>query len=263
MPRYALGLEYDGTDYFGWQTQHQEPTLQATLERAVGFVANAPVSVVAGGRTDTGVHAEGQVVHFECAAERCERAWVLGVNSRLPDSIAVSWARAVADDFHARFSARRRWYRYRMIRRPTRPALALRYASWIRDPLDLPAMRSGAQALLGEHDFSSYRTVACQAASPVRRIDRLELVEDGEFLDVHIEANAFLHHMVRNIVGSLLLVGKGEREAAWIGAALAARDRRAAGPTAPAGGLTFMRVYYPSAHGLPVEHVLPEEALRR
>lgn len=257
MPRYALAVEYDGTGYFGWQTQQQEPTHQATLERALSFVVATPVSVVCAGRTDTGVHAEGQVVHFDAPVERSDRALVLGSNSRLPESMAVRWAMRVDEQFHARFSARRRWYRYRLICRPTRPALAARYATWVREPLDLDAMRAAAQHLLGEHDFSSFRTIACQAPSPRRSVYRLDLERNQEYLDVHIEANAFLHHMVRNIVGSLLVVGKGERPPAWVQQVLAARDRTLAGPTAPATGLTFMRVYYPPEYGLPAAYCLP------
>jgi tRNA pseudouridine38-40 synthase len=256
MPRYALGVEYDGTDFLGWQTQHQEPTVQATLERALTFVAATPVSVVCAGRTDTGVHALGQVVHFDCPSVRDERAWVLGGNSRLPASIALRWARTVGDAFHARYGARRRAYRYRIVRRPTRPALDARYAVWVRETLDLGAMRQAVPALIGEHDFTSFRTVACQAPSPVRTIFRIDIVEHDEWVDLHFEANAFLHHMIRNLVGSLLVVGRGEQTSDWIARTLAARDRTLAGPTAPAHGLTFMAARYPAEHGLPLEHCL-------
>ena len=256
MPRYALGVEYDGTDYLGWQTQQQEPTLQVTLERALSFVAAQPVAVTCAGRTDTGVHALGQVVHFDCAVERPERAWVLGSNSRLPDSMAVRWSRVVTDAFHARYGARRRSYRYRVTGRPTRPALDARYAVWVREALDVAAMRAAIPALVGEHDFTSFRTVACQARSPVRTIHRIELVQQDGYLDFHFEANAFLHHMIRNLVGSLLVVGRGEQSPDWIGRVLALRDRTQAGPTAPAHGLTFMAARYPAEHGLPAEHSL-------
>ena len=172
MPRYALGVEYDGTEYLGWQTQHKEPTVQATLERALSFVAAAPITVFCAGRTDTGVHALGQVVHFDSPAERPDRAWILGGNSRLPTSLAVRWVCPVSDQFHARYAARRRRYRYRIVRRPTRPALDARYAVWVRDSLDTSAMRTAAALLIGEHDFTSFRTVACQAPSPVRTCAR-------------------------------------------------------------------------------------------
>lgn len=257
MPRYALGVEYDGTDYFGWQTQHQEPTLQATLERALSFVAGAPVEVICAGRTDTGVHALGQVVHFDTPALRSERAWVLGCNSNLPSTLAVRWAREVSDQFHARYSARRRAYRYRLVVRPTRPALDGRYAVWVREALDIAAMRAAAQWLVGEHDYTSFRTVACQARSPVRHLYRADAEVHGEIIDWHFEANAFLHHMIRNLVGSLLVVGRGERPPEWIAEVLAARDRTKAGPTAPPHGLVLMSARYPAEHGLPAEHCLP------
>ncbi len=256
MPRYALGVEYDGTDYFGWQRQHQEPTVQATLEKALSFVADETVEVLCAGRTDTGVHALGQVVHFDCAATRNERAFVLGCNSRLPSSIALTWARPVPEAFHARYGARMRAYRFRILRRETRPALEARHALWVREPIDVERMREGSQHLVGRHDFTSFRTVACQANSPVREIHRLGLVENGPWLELEFEANAFLHHMIRNIVGSLLMVGRGERPSAWIGEVLALRDRSKAGPTAPPQGLTFLAARYPADFGLPPEHTL-------
>ena len=256
MPRYALGVEYDGTDFLGWQTQHQEPTVQATLERALSFVAASPISVTCAGRTDTGVHALGQVVHFDSVAERAERAWVLGSNSRLPGTVAVRWARPVSDQFHARYGARRRAYRYRILRQPTRPALDARFALWVRETLDLAAMRAAVPALVGEHDFTSYRTVACQASSPIRTIHRIDVIERDDLVDLHFEANAFLHHMIRNLVGSLLLVGRGDQPPEWIAEVLSARNRTLAGPTAPAHGLTFMAARYPAEHGLPTEHCL-------
>lgn len=256
MPRYALGVEYDGSDFLGWQTQHQEPTVQATLERALSFVAANPISVVCAGRTDTGVHALGQVVHFDSPVERSARAWVLGTNSRLPDTVALRWAQPVSDAFHARYGARRRAYRYRIVRRATRPALDARYAVWVRENLDLAAMRAAIPALIGEHDFTSFRTVACQAPSPVRTIYGIDMTEHADGIDLHFEANAFLHHMIRNLVGSLLVVGRGEQAPDWIERTLAARDRTLAGPTAPAHGLTFMAAMYPAEHGLPPEHCL-------
>lgn len=257
MPRYALGVEYDGTDYFGWQTQRQKPTLQATLERALAFVAGAPVDVICAGRTDTGVHALGQVVHFDTDAERVERAWVLGTNSRLPSSMAVNWARAVGADFHARYSARRRSYRYRVVRRATRPALDSRLALWVREALDVDAMRQAASALIGTHDFTSFRTLACQAPSPVRTMIQIDLIARDDYLDFVFEANAFLHHMIRNLVGSLLMVGRGERAPTWIGEVLAARERKLAGPTASPHGLVLLAARYPAEFGLPTVHCLP------
>lgn len=256
MPRYALGVEYDGSDFLGWQVQPQEPTVQSALERALAFVAAEPVKVFCAGRTDTGVHAIGQVVHFDCIAERPDRAWVMGCNSRLPDSVAIRWAQPVSDQFHARYSARRRAYRYRILRRATRPALDARYVLWVREALDINAMRTAATSLVGRHDYTSFRTLACQARSPVREVHRIELVEHEQYLDLHFEANAFLHHMIRNFVGSLLKVGRGERPVEWIAQVLAARDRSKAGVTAGAHALTFMSVRYPAEFGLPVEHTL-------
>lgn len=251
MPRYALGIEYDGTDFLGWQIQHQEPTVQATLERALAFVADQPVTAVCAGRTDTGVHARGQVVHFDCEATRAERAWVMGVNSRLPGSIAVCWAQPVREDFHARYSARRRSYRYRILRRATRPALDARLCTWVREPLDVAAMRLAVPALIGELDFSSFRTVACQSRSPVRNLVRIDLIEQGEFLDFEFEANAFLHHMIRNLVGALVYVGKGRYPVAWMRELLEARDRARAAPTFSPDGLYLCGVAYPPRWPLP------------
>jgi tRNA pseudouridine38-40 synthase len=256
MPRYALGVEYDGTDFLGWQIQPQEPTVQSTLERALRFVAAEPVSVICAGRTDTGVHARGQVIHFDCSVERPERAWIMGSNSKLPDSVAVRWAQPVSEQFHARYSARLRSYRYRIVRCATRPALGSRYRVWVHDQLDVGAMREAAQALVGQHDFTSFRTIACQSRSPVRTVHRIELIERGEELDLHFEANAFLHHMIRNFVGSLLKVGRGERPASWVAEVLSLCDRSKAGPTAAAHGLTFMAARYPAEFGLPPEHCL-------
>lgn len=259
MPRIALQIEYDGTDFYGWQTQQQEPTLQAVLERAVSFVADAPVEVVCAGRTDTGVHASGQVVHVDVPVLRDPRAWTLGINSRLPPTMCVVWAGAVADDFHARYAARLRRYRYTLHNRPVRTALHARYRAWERIALDASAMQVAAQHLCGEQDFTTFRTVACQALSPRRYLHRLEVTRQGDVVSVMLEANAFLHHMCRNIVGSLLLVGRGLRAPDWIADILAARDRRQAGPTAPAQGLVFLGPRYPARWGLPAELTLSAE----
>lgn len=259
MPRIALQIEYDGTDFHGWQTQQQEPTLQSTLERAVAFVADQPVEVVCSGRTDAGVHALGQVVHFDCAYERDPRAWVLGINSRLPRSLCVVWAGAVDEQFHARYSARLRRYRYELCNRPVRGALDARYRVWERLQLDVAAMHRAAQCLLGEQDFTSFRTVACQAKSPRRYMQQIQVQRSGDVVSVELQANAFLHHMCRNIVGSLLLVGRGQRPEQWLAEALAARDRKRAGPTAPAHGLVFLGPRYPQVFGLPAHLSLPAD----
>jgi tRNA pseudouridine38-40 synthase len=255
--RIALGIEYDGTDFSGWQRLSHGPSVQAEVEKALSFVGNAPsdrpIEVICAGRTDAGVHARCQVVHFDTDAERSERGWMLGTNSQLPRSIAVRWVCTTTVDFHARFRAHARRYRYRILNRVVRPALDARYVAWERVPLDADAMHRAAQALIGEHDFTSFRTVACQALSPNRSVHEITVKRDGEFVMIEIQANAFLHHMVRNIVGSLLPIGRGEQPIVWMAQLLKGRDRSAAGPTAAAEGLTFLRPLYPSGFGLPDE----------
>jgi tRNA pseudouridine38-40 synthase len=254
--RIALGIEYDGTDFFGWQRLAHGPSVQGVVERAVSSVAAHPVEVVCAGRTDAGVHARCQVVHFDSGALRSERAWTLGTNSNLPPSVAVRWARVVAEDFHARYAARARRYRYRILNRPVRAALDARHVAWERVPLDLAAMQRATVALIGEHDFSAFRTVACQARSPSRRVSEIAIARSGEEVVIEIEANAFLHHMVRNIVGSLLPIGRGTQRPEWLAELLAGRDRSKAGPTAPPQGLTFLGPRYPASWNLPPEVVL-------
>jgi tRNA pseudouridine38-40 synthase len=251
--RIALGIEYDGTDYYGWQVQQTGPSLQAEVQKALSFVANEPIEVVCAGRTDAGVHGECQVVHFDTSAVRTPRSWVLGGNSQMPPALAVRWAQPVADEFHARFSARARRYRYTLINRVTRPALQRRFCAWERVVLDVDAMHTASRCLLGEHDFTSFRTVACQAKSPVRTVHAIELRREGERVVMDIQANAFLHHMVRNIMGSLLDIGRGVQPVAWLAGVLAARDRALAGVTAEAQGLVFVGPRYPREHGLPDE----------
>lgn len=254
--RIALGLEYDGTAYSGWQRLAHGPSLQAEVERALSFVADHPVEVTCAGRTDAGVHARGQVLHFDTEAERSTRGWVLGTNSRLPPDIAVLWAQRVPDGFHARFSARARRYRYTLLNRAVRPALDARFVTWERQPLDAVAMHDAAQGLLGENDFSAFRSVQCQARTPMRNLQAATVSRDGDRVRVELQANAFLHHMVRNIVGSLLPVGRGERPVDWPGELLAGRDRSRAGPTAPASGLAMRAALYPAEWNLPPEVTL-------
>ena len=254
--RIALGIEYDGTDFLGWQRLTHGRTVQAAIEAALSFVAAHPVEVTCAGRTDAGVHARCQVVHFDSTSTRSERGWTLGANSQLPAGVAVLWAMPVADEFHARYGARARRYRYRVLNRPIRPALDARYTSWERVPLDVDAMRAAAPALIGENDFSAFRTVACQAKSPSRNVREIAIARDGDEVTIEIEANAFLHHMVRNIVGSLLPIGRGEQPPEWLGKLLAGRDRAKAGPTAPASGLTFLGPRYPAEWKLPAEVTL-------
>ena len=251
--RIALGIEYDGSDYFGWQRLSHGRSLQAEVESALSFVAAHPLQVTCAGRTDAGVHAHCQVVHFDTTAVRSDRAWALGANSRLPHDIAVLWARRVPDDFHARFGARARRYRYTLLNRPIRPALRRRFVAWERVPLDIARMQEGAAMLVGEHDFSAFRTVACQAPSPWRNVHAVRVTRSGDEVAIEIEANAFLHHMVRNIVGSLLPVGRGEHPPAWIGELLRGRERRLAGPTAPSAGLVFLGPRYPVEWNLPAD----------
>lgn len=255
--RYALALEYEGTDFLGWQRLGHGSTVQGTVEEALAFVAAAAVDVVCSGRTDAGVHAERQVAHFDTEAVRTPRAWLMGGNSRLPASVAVLWVQPVADDFHARYAARARRYRYRILNRPVRPGLDARRLAWERRPLDAERMHAAAQALCGEHDFSAFRTSQCQARHPIRSVHAISVRREEEVVSVEIQANAFLHHMVRNIVGSLIPVGCGERSIEWPGELLVGRDRSAAGPTAPAAGLCFMGPLYPGRWGLPAAVSLP------
>jgi len=249
--RCALGIEYDGSGFFGWQTQRQEPTLQACVEAALTKVADHPVQTVCCGRTDTGVHAFCQVAHFDTEARRSERSWVLGVNSHLPKGISVLWQREVADDFHARFSAYARTYRYRILDRWVRPALEANHVAWCRHPLDAKLMHLAAQSLRGEHDFSAFRAAACQARHAIREVLDIAVGRSGAEVHVEITANGFLYHMVRNIAGSLISIGRHERTVAWMQELLASRDRSLAAPTAPAEGLYFVGARYPAQYGLP------------
>ena len=251
--RIAAGIEYDGSDFLGWQRLSHGASVQAAVESALSFVADHAVEVTCAGRTDTAVHARCQVIHFDSDSARTPRAWQLGANSRLPPGVCLRWVQPVADDFHARYLATARRYRYTILNRSVRPALARQLLTWEREPLDAACMHAAAQALVGENDFSAFRTVACQARSPNRRVDHVAVTREAEEVRVDIQANAFLHHMVRNIVGSLLPVGRGERPPQWIAQLLAGRDRALAGPTAPPNGLVFVGPLYPRRFGLPDE----------
>ncbi len=251
--RIALGIEYDGTDFLGWQRLSHGPTVQAALEKALAYVADHEITVTCAGRTDSGVHARCQVVHFETGSMRSDRSWLLGTNSLLPSTVGVTWVASVAEDFHARYGAIGRRYRYSILNRPARPALDSRYLAWERRPLDADAMQRASQALIGENDFSAFRTAACESRTPFRNIRSIRISRDSDRIDIEIEANAFLHHMVRNIVGSLLPVGRGEKPESWIAELLAGRERKKAGPTASAAGLCFISPIYPAASGLPAE----------
>ncbi|OHC60340.1 MAG: tRNA pseudouridine(38-40) synthase TruA [Rhodocyclales bacterium RIFCSPLOWO2_02_FULL_63_24] len=242
--RIALGLEYEGSGFCGWQSQAGGGAVQNVLESALSIVADAPTRVVCAGRTDAGVHALAQVVHFDTEAVRSDTAWVRGVNAHLPASVAVRWAQPVSSEFHARFSARGRHYRYLLLNRPERPGLMARRVGWFHRPLDVEAMAAAASLLLGEHDFSAFRAVECQAKSPVKILRSAGIARHGDLLVFDFEANAFLHHMVRNLVGALVYVGKGAHPPVWLAELLAGRDRARAAPTFEACGLYFAGVDY-------------------
>lgn len=249
--RVALGVEYDGASYFGWQRQREVVSVQEELERVLSQIANQSVEVTCAGRTDAGVHATGQVVHFDTDNPRKLAAWTLGCNSNLPDSIAVRWAKPVEDSFHARFSATARRYRYIIANRPFRPGILRSGVTHHHAPLDENKMQLAAQALLGEQDFTSFRAVHCQSKTPFRCVHKVTVSRHGDFVIVDIAANAFLHHMVRNIVGSLLKVGEGVESVNWLGELLAQKDRTLAAPTAKPNGLYLVDVTYPEQFELP------------
>jgi tRNA pseudouridine38-40 synthase len=255
--RIALGIEYDGSGYHGWQRQHSGISVQAVVEEAVGKVADHAVSLVCAGRTDAGVHATAQVVHFDTEASRDEHAWMLGSNSNLPRDVTVLWARRVSDEFHARFKAMRRSYRYVILNRLSRPGIQARQVTWWYRNLDVERMQVAAQYLLGKHDFSAFRAAECQGKTPVKTIHELQLARSGDWIYLDISADAFLHHMVRNIAGVLLAVGMAEQPVEWVQHVLQSRDRRQGGVTAPPNGLYLTRVLYPENYAIPDEGWLP------
>lgn len=258
--RYALVVEYSGTEYQGFQRQASaRRTVQGELEKALSLIAAQPVTLVCAGRTDAGVHASHQVVHFDCSANRDEKAWIEGANTKLPESIRVRWAQKVQGEFHARFSALSRTYRYFTYTDRTRSAFLPFNATWLRGQLNVEAMQTAAQHLLGEHDFSSFRASQCQAHSPVRSIESIEISSTGPFIVMEIKANAFLHHMVRNIMGSLYEVGRGLKQSDWMAELLNLRDRNSAAPTAAPHGLYLVGVEYPEDFGVPCR--LPQNGL--
>lgn len=252
MHRIALGIEYKGADYHGFQKQlNGVTTVQQVLERALSRVANEPISLVCAGRTDAGVHATNQVIHFDTLAVRPEKAWLRGTRPYLPDSVSVRWVREVVPQFHARFSAHHRTYRYLLTDAKTPSGLLHDQVTWSSRPLSLTFMQQAATYLVGQHDFTSFRAAQCQAKSPVRRIEYIHLVRRGDLIVLEIQANAFLHHMVRNIVGVLMAVGAGDRSPEWVAEVLAARDRSAGGVTAKPFGLYLVAVDYPVVFDLP------------
>jgi tRNA pseudouridine38-40 synthase len=249
--RIALGIEYCGAGFRGWQSQAGGGTVQDALEAALGQIAGEKIGVLCAGRTDAGVHATHQVAHFETTVERPLSAWVRGVNSQLPEGVAVRWAQPVDDEFHARFSARGRRYRYLLLNRPQRPGLWQGRLGWFHLPLDLAAMQEASVRLLGEHDFSAFRAAECQAKSPIKTLTRAEVRQSGNLLIFDFEASAFLHHMVRNLVGTLVYIGKGAQSPAWIDELLQVRDRTRAAPTFSPDGLYFRGPIYEAHWGLP------------
>jgi tRNA pseudouridine38-40 synthase len=249
--RIALGIEYDGSAFHGWQSQGEERTVQRVVEQAVSRVADHPSLVVCAGRTDTGVHATAQVVHFDTSSSRTSRSWVFGTNANLPPDVSVLWAQPVPDEFHARFSATGRQYCYVILNRRTRAALLAQRVTWECRPLEVASMREAASYLIGEHDFSAYRAVTCQARSPIRHLRLLDVARRGELLTIEAEASGFLHHMVRNIAGVLMAIGAGKHPPAWAREVLELRDRTAGGVTAPPQGLYLTGVGYPDRFHMP------------
>ena len=249
--RIALGLEYDGGPFHGWQSQADNSGVQDALERALSAVAGARTAVVAAGRTDAGAHATLQVAHFDTDAARPDSAWMRGANAHLPDTIAVRWALPIGADFHARFAATGRHYSYLLLDRPVRPALLNGRVGWYHRPLAVEAMRAAAAALIGNHDFSAFRAAECQAKSPVKTLDRLDIAREEDLIRFDLHADAYLQHMVRNIVGALVYVGCGRQPADWVRELLQSRDRTRGAPTFAASGLYLTGVDYPSHWNLP------------
>lgn len=249
--RIAAAVEYDGSSFCGWQRQTHSPSVQAEVEAALTSVANQPVTVACAGRTDTGVHGTNQIIHFDTSAERVPRNWLLGANANLPFSIRVHWVEEKPAQFHARFSATARTYRYLIANQPQRPAICHHGLAWEKRSLNESLMHQAAQQLLGEHDFSSFRAAGCQSRSPNRNVHAVNIWRQGTLVIVEITANAFLHHMVRNIIGSLLCVGRGDQPVDWLEALLQKKDRTQAPATAPANGLYLVGVNYPDNFEIP------------
>lgn len=247
----ALGIEYNGYGFHGWQHQGHCKTIQGTLDEALSHIADHPIQTICAGRTDSGVHATGQVVHFETDVMRDTRAWLMGTNSHLPERIAVKWVQLVDEHFHARFSAISRRYRYIIYNHPARPALLAHRVTWNYDTLNLATMQAAGQFLLGEHDFSSFRSSQCESKSPMREVQLLNVSRQGDFIFIDIQANAFLHHMVRNIVGVLVRIGRGLKEPEWMQELLLKKDRKEAAETAPAAGLYLVKVEYRIPYDFP------------
>ena len=250
--RIALGVEYNGRNFHGWQAQRGNTrTVQSAVETAVSRVANHSVSTVCAGRTDSGVHATSQVIHMDTHAKRAMHNWVQGANTNLPDDVNISWAHPVDDSFHARFSAISRHYCYQILNRPVRSSLWSGRATWIHRALCSERMHQAAQALVGTHDFSSYRAQACQAKSPTRTLHQISVTQQDDLISIRVHANAFLQHMVRNIAGVLIAIGQDDRPVSWAAEVLQCRDRTQGGVTAVPDGLYFARVEYPTHYHIP------------
>lgn len=255
--RIALGVEYDGSLFNGWQSQPRQRTVQGVLEKAISRVADSPITVHAAGRTDAGVHALNQVVHFDTGAQREPRNWLLGINSNLPADVAINWGKPVSDDFHARFSAQQRRYRYLLLNRLSRSAIQHQRMWWFYRPLDIDKMQQAANLLLGQHDFSALRARECQAKSPVKTLDAIYISRQDDCIAVDVVARSFLHHMVRNIMGVLTAVGEGKQPVSWVSDVLASKNRDNAGVTAPPQGLYLTDVRYPAEYSLPAVSAFP------
>lgn len=257
--RYALCVEYSGAAYRGWQIQKEKDvsSIQEEVQKALSRIANAPITVICAGRTDARVNATYQIIHFDSPIERADRAWVLGTNSYLPDDIAIQWAKSVNQDFHARFSALERRYRYLIYPNPVKPAILPKGITWTYKDMDVERMAKAAQLLVGEHDFTSYRAVGCQANSPVRTVKSFDVYRSGHLIVLDVCANAFLHHMIRNFAGVLMSIGCGDAEPEWAKEVLEAKDRRQGGITAPPFGLYFVDAKYPEVFELPKSKIGP------
>lgn len=256
--RIAIGIEYDGSNYHGWQRQKDHQTIQSVVEKAVSQVANEPVSIVCAGRTDSGVHALEQVAHFDSEAKRDTQAWLMGTNAYLPEDIRIIWAKKLNADFHARTSAIARFYRYTILNRSVASALLKKQVTWHPRPLDVHKMQEAANFLIGSHDFSSFRAQACQSRSPFRTMYFINVQRKGDTINIVVSANAFLHHMVRNIAGVLIDVGNGKNEPEWVAEILAMRNRKDAGVTAPPYGLYLGSIFYPECFGIPKNPVFDQ-----
>lgn len=263
--RLVAGIEYDGSGFYGWQWQTRHRSVQQVLEQALSHIANHPVTVICAGRTDTGVHALEQVVHFDVSQPRELHAWLLGGNSKLPDDVRITWVKPAVDGFHARYSAVARFYRYVILNRPIKSALLRKQATWCPGHLDVENMHAAAQHLIGQHDFSSFRAQGCQSKSPMRTMYFIDVYRQHDQVVIDISANAFLHHMVRNIAGVLMSIGQGKHEVDWTAELLALKDRKLGGVTAPPDGLYLGAVFYPEHFGLDKHEVfakLPADAKR-